>query len=339
MKKILVQKQGEDVSMKMMSSARKRPVAIKKPERRFVKSNGNLKKNAEAYNAKKHVQRRIGFYTRGTKNSRQLFLVNSTIDTHPDLLYNCVETNENLKNENPRMQIFFNEILFVMPMFTMATFSSHPTVYIPYPNANFKNAATIAALGQSVHDKSAASSWLTGYPGLATILSDFQDKIDDLLILITAAMGGSDTDKVNLTTALDAFVTADSLPILSAVKTKCYANKTNALDIATSCGMALKDYTSRGEQQWSAKRVAQSAVELTGRIKGIQGRYSINWQMTTTPGDESSWYTKANYIPSTPKSKTIVTGLTLKTEVFFRYCITNKNVVSDWSDVISLIIT
>jgi len=231
------------------------------------------------------------------------------------------------------IQGIYATILMVIVSYT------HPRVRIKWPGSDLKDAPEIANVAQSIHDKCAASSWLAGVIDLATILSTLQGLIDDLVTKAAKAEGGSKTDKTNLEDAINVMQTSGTLDIINIIQAKVYANKDSAQAIVDSCGVFLKLAGGRDAQVWSVKRIAQGSVELSGQVKGIRSRYTAQWQRTLDPDNIDSWYERANEIIPTTTGKTIITGLPLGREVFFRYRIIIAGEPGDWSDVISLFVS
>jgi hypothetical protein len=233
-----------------------------------------------------------------------------------------------------------NHVKAIINVMIMAIVSyTHPRVFIKWPGNSLKVAAEVANVAQSVHDKCAASTWLSGITGLAAVLTALQDLIDDLLEKAATAKGGGKEDKTNLEDAINLIQTSGTQAIINIVQGKVYTLKDSAQAIVDSCGMNLKLSGGRDAQVWSVVRIAKGSVELAGSVKGLKVRYVIQWQQTQTPQTEESWYLKANEIIPSSKGTRIVTGLPLGKEVFFRYRLIVGGIEEQWSDVISLYIS
>lgn len=224
----------------------------------------------------------------------------------------------------------------IIHLFLLPISFSHPSVYIKWLGNSLIDAPQVANTAQSVHEKCGQSTWLTGITTLPTVLQAFQLLIDDVVDKAAKAEGGSKTDKSNLAAAILLLQTSGSLDIVKIVQSKIYANKDSSVAIADSCGMFLKNYGGRDAQEWSVTRVAKGSVEIIGSVKGLKTRYTAQWQRTVDAEDDESWYLRANEIIPTTTGKTIVSGLPLGVEMFFRYRLIVKGEAGDWSNVISL---
>jgi hypothetical protein len=107
------------------------------------------------------------------------------------------------------------------------------------------------------------------------VFAALQADIDALLVLIANAEGGNDSDVEKLRIALPEFVTVKMKPILDMVQNVSYSNKGKESDVAISCGIEVVATGKSSGQVWSVRKAGSMAVELTGRIKGVKGRYTI----------------------------------------------------------------
>jgi hypothetical protein len=109
------------------------------------------------------------------------------------------------------------------------------------------------------------------------------------------------------------------------------ADPENAEAIITSMNLALKKLTKRQKQEFGAKNGANSgSVEVFAKSAGPRACYE--WQYSVDGG--KTWTQVAN----TMQAKTTITGLPVATMVQFRYRVTTKAGMGDWSQPISLLV-
>ena len=220
--------------------------------------------------------------------------------------------------------------------FIMFAATFHPKLYIKWNNEDSQDALK----AQSVHDKTAASTWMAALPNLVAALAAYQTAIDDWLLLIAKAENGNKQDKINLEVFSANFKSIKSARIIEMAQGVADANVTHAEQVAVSCDMELKGKGGRSSQEWSVTRVAAGSVELSAVVKAYGSkRYAVQWQRSQTPLDSASWYLMENAIIPTPNGKTIVSDLELTKLMYFRYRIISREDVSDWSYIISIVIS
>jgi len=132
-----------------------------------------------------------------------------------------------------------------------------------------------------------------------------------------------------------------STKLRTIVQGVCYGNIGNALTIALSANMDLQGPGGRSAQQWSLKKGKLSgSVKLLGKLIVTKSkRYCFQWQRTMTPDIPESWYYSSNEVFPTLGGSTLVNGLSIGTEVFFRFRIILPGGITDWSEVKSIIVT
>jgi len=112
----------------------------------------------------------------------------------------------------------------------------------------------------------------------------------------------------------------------------CVLNPISSTSIAESALMYAKRVPIRQKQVFSVVNYMSGSVELSAPVKGYGN--SHEWQISRDIGDPLNWYLVL--IPSTKKSRTIVSGLRRGELVYFRHRILNKDGYSDWDGPIDI---
>jgi hypothetical protein len=148
-----------------------------------------------------------------------------------------------------------------------------------------------------------------------------------------AAMENPDTTKTETRNATIAVVVLDCGKLKTYVQTKVDADLSKALEIALSAGMNLKGFTKRGKQQWGVHYTGMTGeVECQGSTR--KTRCAYEWQRTLTPDNLPSW--RVDEITTTLQATTIVKGLTVGKDIYFRYRMILKDGPTQWSDPICI---
>jgi hypothetical protein len=101
--------------------------------------------------------------------------------------------------------------------------------------------------------------------------------------------------------------------------------------IITSAGLAVKRTTSRQKQTFAVKYGPTSgSVEVIAKAAGARACYE--WQYSLDGG--KTWVS----VPNTSQAKTSITQLPVATVVEFRYRVTTKAGMGDWSQPISILV-
>ena len=104
----------------------------------------------------------------------------------------------------------------------------------------------------------------------------------------------------------------------------------HAEQIITSALMAIKKLTPRQKRETAVKQgIGSGIVELFAVRAAAKALYQ--WQMST---DMKVW----TNLPQTFLTKTTVTGLVAGTTYYFRYQVVTRAGVSDWSQIISILV-
>jgi hypothetical protein len=105
----------------------------------------------------------------------------------------------------------------------------------------------------------------------------------------------------------------------------------HALAIAAAAALMIRLPPVRIVDGFRGKILGNGEIRLYGRRPGGRNGAFFEWQMSN---DGKTWAAVA----TTNNAKTTVTGLTPGSAVAFRYRTTLKNVTSEWSQVISVIV-
>ena len=122
------------------------------------------------------------------------------------------------------------------------------------------------------------------------------------------------------------------------VQSLCDANPEQAALIAAAAGMSIAKAPGFAKPVLGAKLGVQSgtvnlsanATLLVGR--GVRKKVTFNWEVSADGG--KTW----TGVPSTPLSRTTVTGLTPLVTYAFRVCVTVSTTVGEWSQPVLLLV-
>jgi len=246
-----------------------------------------------------------------------------------------------IKNENSSKN--FHEELdeeiatFILFAMIQNNITRHPNVVIKYPLGDHLG---IINKAQGIHDLMSTSTWMSGISGIAAKLAAFQAGITTYVSLEANAKlvpgGVAARDTFSST-----FVSETSEDLRVIVQGVVNLNKTSALTIAQSCNMEIQGIGGKQALEWNVKKGELSkSAELSAKIKGYNTkRYAVQFQKTTDMNDEDSWYLRANEIVPLLQAETTVFNLTLKDTVYFRFRLILADGPTEWSEVISIIIT
>ena len=239
-----------------------------------------------------------------------------------------------IKNKVQRIKTSSEDLYLIIILMFSAPL--HPKLYIKWTFDTSQDALK----AQSVHDKAAQSPWLTAVPNIIAILSAYQSAIYDWLNLIATAENGTRQDKIKLEIFSADFRSITSARIVEIAQRVADTNIENALQVATSCDMDLKGKGGRTPQEWSVTRESAGSYKLSAAIGDYSSKhYVVQWQRTMEPLNPESWYWIKNHIIPTPNSATYVNDMTLTDLYYFRYRIITTNEVTDWSYIISIVIS
>jgi hypothetical protein len=105
----------------------------------------------------------------------------------------------------------------------------------------------------------------------------------------------------------------------------------HAAAIAKAASLAIKKVPVQHKADLAAKALGAGTVRVVARVPVKRGRrVYYEWAMSSDGGE--TWLS----LPGTNYANTLVHALTPGTKVAFRYRTTVKNVVSDWSQVVSV---
>ena len=124
--------------------------------------------------------------------------------------------------------------------------------------------------------------------------------------------------------------------VRAAVQGLCDAapDAAHATAIAVGAGLGVKAKPAHTKEPFAGKALGNGMVKLAVKVPGKKGaRVYYEWRMSTDGG--KTWVP----LPGTNTSFTQVSGLTRGAEVQFSSRTTVKNVVSDWSQAISVLVS
>jgi hypothetical protein len=122
------------------------------------------------------------------------------------------------------------------------------------------------------------------------------------------------------------------------VQSLCDANPEQAATIAAAAGMAIAKAPGHAKPVLQATLGIQSGtVELSANAtllvgRGVRKKVTFNWEVSADGG--KTW----TGVPSTPLSRTTVTGLTPLVTYAFRVCVTVSTTVGEWSQPVLLLV-
>ena len=199
---------------------------------------------------------------------------------------------------------------------------------------------TIVVLGishLSVHDligkTSAIIAAMTGNksfpspsPTLATVTSDSTSLASAQTVALTKAKGAAAERNVKL-----AVVVVDLRLLAAYVQGVAIGDPVNAISIIESAGMSVKKpRTTTPKQDLALKHGAVSGIVMV-KAKAQGPRSSYEWQWST---DGKTWTS----LPTTIQANTSITGLTPGTTIYVRHAVVTKTGVSDFGQVVNMMV-
>jgi hypothetical protein len=109
-------------------------------------------------------------------------------------------------------------------------------------------------------------------------------------------------------------------------------DQAHAEEIAAWAGLSVTQKPVHGKPDFYGKAIGGGAVRLYARAPAKRVRYYAEWQMSTDGGKTFL------ALPNTNESSTVVPNLTPLTSVSFRHRTMVKNVVSEWSQTIAVVV-
>ena len=106
------------------------------------------------------------------------------------------------------------------------------------------------------------------------------------------------------------------------------ADVDDAIALITNSGFDLKNQGVRVKPDFEVKQGELSgSAELIAKFSGL--RTANEWQMST---DQQTWIA----LPTTIQASTVVTGLAVKTTVYFKHRPVTKDGIGNWSQILAL---
>jgi len=118
------------------------------------------------------------------------------------------------------------------------------------------------------------------------------------------------------------------------IQSICILNPDSATGIAESALMYAKKVHIRQKQVFSVSNYLSGSIKLLAANIGTNNTH--DWQISRDISDPAGW--TVVIIPSTKKSRTIVSGLKPGELVYFRHRVLNKDGYSDWDEFLSIIV-
>jgi len=181
---------------------------------------------------------------------------------------------------------------------------------------------------------SSATSNASTFTAIASVLAQL---VTDTAALDTAQAAAANKGKEETSTRNAKFVILKrSLRAMrSAVQGLCDAapDTAHACDIAAAAALGTRATPTRTKPPVGGKALGNGLVKLFAKVPGKKGaRVYYEWRMSTDGG--TTWTS----LPGTNVSTTAVQGLTPGQKVLFESRTTLKNVVSAWSQSISVLV-
>jgi len=126
-------------------------------------------------------------------------------------------------------------------------------------------------------------------------------------------------------------VVSDAHQLLTYVQGIVNSSPSEAETIAVNAGMALKKTGAKSKADLSIRQIASGSVKVVA--KATKGAKAHEWQYSTDGG--KTWLDAS----STTKSSTVVSGLQPGATVSIRKRVVTATGVSDWSQVVSAVVT
>ncbi len=172
------------------------------------------------------------------------------------------------------------------------------------------------------------------FPDASSLLAELKMKNDKLLAAQNLAKT-RELGKVKFRDTAKYDVLNVVSELIAHVQSICIHNPDLAVSIAESALFHARGRGGMPKQKFSVKNIASGRVQLRGSV--TYPCYAHYWIMSNNPLNKASWY--ITIIPSTTKAKTIVTGLVPGERVYFRHRFLSNHGLSDWEQMISIIVT
>jgi hypothetical protein len=163
-------------------------------------------------------------------------------------------------------------------------------------------------------------------PTLATVTSNSTALVSAQAVALTKAKGAAAERNAKL-----AIVVGDLKLLAAYVQSVADGDLANAISIIESAGMSvMKPKQITPKQDLALKHGAVSGVVMV--FAKAQGpRSSYEWQWST---DGKTWTT----LPTTIQANTSITGLTPGTTIYVRHAVVTKTGVSDFGQVVNMMV-
>ncbi len=245
--------------------------------------------------------------------------------------------------KSPRSKADFKEEkLYESIIFMMSNYQTSVIQHQPVVLKFKKSHPAVIMHGLRIYKGMKDSPWFSGIPGIDDLLENYLTLIKNY----REAQGKVRTRTLGTRAARDVIasqfrVYSDNLRFV--VEGVCLMNHDDSPAIALSAAMKLHAPSAgRGRQNWRVKKgKVEGSIVLQGVVPDTKSkRYCFQWQKTFTPNITGSWYFEENeIIPSLAGEKTVL-NLPIQQRVFLRYrVILPGDECTDWSNVISIIVT
>jgi len=199
-----------------------------------------------------------------------------------------------------------------------------PIVTLPIP----RGVSNLITLAHTIVNKITGNPYFPSpNPSMATVLADIVALEGAEAFAQTKAKGAVEARNVKLRALRDRlhYVKAN-------VQATADADPTNAEAIITSASYSVRKPRTGTKQDLVAKLgTASGSVKLMAKSAGARAAYDWQWSL-----DQKTWAE----LPQTMQAKTTMTATTIAVVYYFRYrSLTPKGGMSDWSQIVSLIVT
>jgi hypothetical protein len=194
-----------------------------------------------------------------------------------------------------------------------------------------------AVLPQATHTCDGFQANQTLFPNPPVPLATARAQIQDLATAEQATKTGT-KGTVAVRNAKLAVVVTTMESFRMYVQSQCDANPEQAALIAAAAGMSIAKspgfakpvlQAELGVQSGTVQLIANATL-LAGR--GVRKKTSFNWEVSADGG--KTW----TVVPSTPLTRTTVTGLTPLVTYAFRVCVTVSATTGEWSQAVLLLV-
>jgi hypothetical protein len=170
------------------------------------------------------------------------------------------------------------------------------------------------------------TSFPSSTPTLATVTSDNTALSNAQSVALTKAKGAA-ADR----NAKRSIVVSDLKLLAAYVQSVADANPADAISLIESAGMSVRKPSTRQPKQDLALKPGKvsGVVEVAAKAQGPRASHEWQWS-----ADGKTWTT----LPTTLQAKTSIAGLTPGSTIYVRHAVVTKTGVSDFGQVVSMMV-